>query len=196
MTQLQLGATTAVATSAIVLLLTRWLIGWRYVQHRRASSLHAVQRSVRAHRGEQDAESLLVAHGFRILVRQPRAVWAPQVDNVAMPFDLRADLLVQDMVTHEVLIAEVKTGDFAPALTTAATRRQLLEYQLAFAVNAILLVTPERGDIARVQFSMPTPAILDNVTTTRTWRSYHVLAAMAIALALILIDLSNACRGT
>ena len=55
----------------------------------------------------------------------------------------------------ERLVAEVKTGEAAPSLATAATRRQLLEYHVAFAVDGVLLVCPERGAIHRIEFSLP-----------------------------------------
>lgn len=37
-------------------------------------------------------------------------------------------------------------------LATAATRRQLLEYLVAFEADGVLLVCPERGAIHRVEF--------------------------------------------
>jgi hypothetical protein len=67
--------------------------------------------------------------------------------------ELRADYLVEGR--GERLVAEVKTGELAPQLATAATRRQLLEYHVAFAVDGVLLVCPEEGAIHRVEFSLP-----------------------------------------
>ena len=52
----------------------------------------------------------------------------------------------------ELLVAEVKTGEEAPNFATTATRRQLLEYHVAFAADGILLVCPERGTIHRIVF--------------------------------------------
>ena len=65
---------------------------------------------------------------------------------------MRADYLVE--ADGEVLVAEVKTGDVAPRIETAATRRQLLEYHVAFEVDGVLLVCPERGVIHRVDFGL------------------------------------------
>src|SRR5262245_45038780 len=64
--------------------------------------------------------------------------------------ELRADYLVEQ--NGQLLVAEVKTGDEAPNLETAATRRQLLEYYVAFAADGVLLVCPERGAIHRIVF--------------------------------------------
>ena len=66
---------------------------------------------------------------------------------------MRADYLVE--LRGELLVAEVKTGEEAPQLSSAATRRQLLEYRVAFAVDGVLLVCPERGAIHRVDFPLP-----------------------------------------
>jgi hypothetical protein len=89
-----------------------------------------------------------------IRARQPLSPrpsrWAPRLDGEPMELELRADYLVE--AAGERLVAEVKTGDAAPRLDTAATRRQLLEYSIAFAVDGVLLVCPEAGAIHRVEF--------------------------------------------
>ncbi len=117
----------------------RWLGSWR-----------ARRRAARAGRGEDRAARLLVAAGFRIVERQPRVAWAPLVDGEPHEVELRADYLVED--DRELLVAEVKTGDDATSLATAATRRQLLEYHVAFGADGVLLVCPERGTIQRIAF--------------------------------------------
>ena len=63
---------------------------------------------------------------------------------------LRADLLVERGGRRYV--AEVKTGEAAPSLATAATRRQLLEYLIAYRVDGVLLVDAERGSVHEVEF--------------------------------------------
>lgn len=163
---------------------------WRWQRRRSATqaSRHAVQRAVRAQGGELDAEAQLATAGYAILQRQAHAIWAPRVDGVAEPFELRADFLVQDIESSDIFVAEVKTGDLAPELTTAATRRQLLEYQCAFGVTAVLLVWPERNQILRVEFPLPlqqpptTAALIEvdapNPAPTKSpWR----LAAFSVA---------------
>jgi hypothetical protein len=140
---------------------------WRWQRRRSATqaSRHAVQRAVRAQGGELDAEAQLATAGYAILQRQAHAIWAPRVDGVAEPFELRADFLVQDLESSDIFVAEVKTGDLAPELTTAATRRQLLEYQCAFGVTAVLLVWPERNQILRVEFPLPVLSVDNEVAT-------------------------------
>lgn len=125
------------------LVLTRWLRSWR-------GSWRAKRRALRAGAGEDHAAALLEEAGFLVVERQARVDWAPLVDGEPQHLELRADYLVEH--DGELLVAEVKTGDAAPNLDTAATRRQLLEYHVAFAVDGVLLVCPERGTIQRVAF--------------------------------------------
>jgi hypothetical protein len=131
-----IGAVVALWLAALV---RRWRGSWR-----------ARRRAVRAGAGEDRAADLLEAAGFTIVARQARIAWAPLVDGKPCTMELRADYLVA--ARGERLVAEVKTGEEAPSIQTAATRRQLLEYSIAFGVDGVLLVCPERGAIHRVEF--------------------------------------------
>jgi hypothetical protein len=135
----------AIVAALIALALARWLRSVR-------GSLRAKERAARAGAGEDAAASLLEDAGFTIVERQARVIWAPLVDGEPLAMELRADYLVEQF--GQLLVAEVKTGEEAPNLETAATRRQLLEYHVAFAVDGVLLVSPERGTIQRVRFAI------------------------------------------
>lgn len=139
------------AGALVALVLARWLRTWR-------GSRRARVRAARAGAGEDGAAAMLRSAGYRIIARQARTWWTPLVDGEPHETELRADYLVE--ADGELLVAEVKTGDEAPRLSTAATRRQLLEYQVAFAVQygaqGVLLVCPELGTIHRVEFPLPT----------------------------------------
>lgn len=125
------------------LVLTRWMRAMR-------GSWRAKRRAARAGAGEDCAAALLEDSGFLVVERQARVDWAPLVDGRPRHCELRADYLVER--DGELLVAEVKTGEEAPSVETAATRRQLLEYHVAFGVDGVLLVCPERGLIQRVEF--------------------------------------------
>jgi hypothetical protein len=116
----------------------------------RAGDRRARGRAARARAGEDAAAALLRRAGYRIVAEQARTWWTPRIDGEPHRTELRADYLVE--ADGELLVAEVKTGDAAPSLATAATRRQLLEYHVAFAVDGVLLVCPERGAIHRIEF--------------------------------------------
>ena len=133
----------ALGGALVTLVVSRWMRAAR-------GSWRARRRAGRAIAGEDSAAGLLRRAGFTIVARQARAWWSPLLDGEPQETEVRADYLVE---SHgELLVAEVKTGDQAPQLETAATRRQLLEYQVAFAVDGVLLVCPERAVIHRVEF--------------------------------------------
>ena len=141
-----------------IALLSLWLF------HRLTSAWGAWRRSLRARRrgaravqGEHDAEQLLEVAGFEIVERQLRKLWSLECDGEIRQFDLRADLLVAK--DGQQYIAEVKTGERAPDLANAATRRQLLEYALAYQSPTILLVDVEGEAIHEVVFPLPSDAL-------------------------------------
>lgn len=140
----------ALAGALVALVVGRWLRAWR-------GSWRAKARARRAGGGEDDAADMLRRAGFTIVARQARTWWSPTIDGEPIETELRADYLVES--EGELFVAEVKTGEEAPQLTTAATRRQLLEYQIAFRIafgaDGVLLVCPELGSIQRVQFPLP-----------------------------------------
>ena len=151
----------ALVAAAVALWLARAWRRWR-------GSVVARRRAARAGAGEDGARALLEAAGYRVVARQARQVWAPLVDGEPHEIELRADYLVER--GGERLVAEVKTGEAAPSLATAATRRQLLEYRVAFAVDAVLLVCPERGAIHRIDFDVaiqPVRWLDDDSSATR-----------------------------
>jgi hypothetical protein len=135
----------------VVALLSMLVALWIAARLRRwRGSMRAKARAARAGAGEEAAALLLEDAGFSIVERQARVLWAPLVDGEPLLMELRADYLVE--AAGQLLVAEVKTGEEAPSLETAATRRQLLEYHVAFAADGVLLVCPERGTIQRVVF--------------------------------------------
>src|SRR4051812_25820392 len=99
-----------IAAIVALWLAARWR-GWR-------GSGRAKVRAARAMAGEDDAAELLEAAGFTIVAVQPRLIWTVLVDDEPNPIELRADYLVR--IDDEHYVAEVKTGDDAPRLSTAA----------------------------------------------------------------------------
>ena len=124
---------------ALVLLARAWLRG-----------LRARARSARAYAGERAAAAVLRAHGFKILGAQVPAEYPVEVDGERILCGLRADYVVAKNGAR--FVAEVKTGSMAPRIQTAATRRQLLEYEIAFGVDGVLLVDAERDVVHTIAF--------------------------------------------
>ncbi len=73
------------------------------------------------------------------------------VDGRPVEAGLRADLLVERR--GRVFVAEVKTGPAARP-TAPDTRRQLLEYRIAFDCDGVLLVDMDAERVLRVDFDL------------------------------------------
>ena len=139
---------TAIIISALVLLLltqSTWL--WLRRARRRWA---ARRRNRRAMQGEEKAESLVKKLGYEVVDRQADTTWTIRVDGEPVEINLRADLMLAR--DGQRFVADVKTGKKAPRVTTASTRRQLLEYLFAYPVDGVLLVDMETGTLKQVDF--------------------------------------------
>lgn len=133
----------AIAALAALWLGILFVRGWlRGVRLRR--------RFARGAEGEREAVAILERHGYAIEGAQVAATYAVDVDGEPTAIAVRADYLV--VRRGERFVAEVKTGAAAPRIDTAATRRQLLEYQHAFEVSGVLLVDADAETVQRVAF--------------------------------------------
>lgn len=131
---------------ALALLLALLALQWQRGGTSRANR----RRGRRAARAERDAERLLQRAGYEVIERQVTGTWPMLVDGEAIEARLRADLVVaRDGL---LFIAEVKSGAEAPRPTHPQTRRQLLEYLLAFEVDGVLLVDMEQRRVLEVAF--------------------------------------------
>lgn len=139
----------------VVTLLTSLLLGalgglrMRRIIEARASRT----RTRRGLAAERAAEKLLKRHGYRVLARQLSGTYTVSVDGAPWDVKLSADFLVER--EGRELLVEVKTGD-GTRIGHADTRRQMLEYQLAFGVPGILLVDADRGTVREVCFPLAT----------------------------------------
>lgn len=139
-----LGLVAAIAMLvALVQAIAVWLGRFR---RRRRMTL----RFERAAAGEERAPSWLEEHGYRVLGAQVVAEHQVQVDDRVVVIALRADYLVEKRGARYVV--EVKTGAFAPRIETSATRRQMLEYRVAFDVDGVVLVDAESGGVHEITF--------------------------------------------
>ena len=110
------------------------------------------RRFERARRLEAAAERLLLRKGFRVKEKKLARTATLFVDGRALSYDLELDYLVLDL-RDRPFVAEVKSGDVAPAPLHTATRRHLLEYAVAFPETAgLLLVDMEEETVHEVEF--------------------------------------------
>jgi hypothetical protein len=117
----------------------------RFVVRRRVATSRSLGR-----RGRERAYKLLRRYGFEILDEEVTAPGLVQVDSRLEEYVVRADALVRRK--RRTYVAEFKGGPQSAAITTAATRRQLLEYSCVFGTDGILLVDAHAGRIHYVRF--------------------------------------------
>lgn len=107
-------------------------------------------RARQGQRAERAAERLLTRKGYRVVDRQITRRWSLWIDGEPTEVVCRADLLVER--GRERLIAEIKGRGPATDPRHPSTRRQLLEYVLAFDVDGALLVDMATRTVHRVEF--------------------------------------------
>jgi len=122
--------------------------GWSRFRRRRKLRNQVLD----AGRSERAAQRFLKSEGYEIEAVQPTVEWTLWVDGVPLLVRLRADLLVGRGGRRYV--ADVKLGGRASKITTVATRRQLLEYRLAYDVDGVLLIDMARGAIQEIEFDL------------------------------------------
>jgi len=142
------------------------------------------RKMARARQGETDALHFLAANGFELLATQKRLPLITYLDDEAIESYVRADYLVRrDGRTY---VVEVKTGQEAPKVTTAATRRQLLEYYFAYQPDGILLLDMTHHQLQEVRFAVP-PAAFAGKTVTFAWRDCALGFCLGASLVYILL---------
>jgi hypothetical protein len=155
-----------------------WFSGWRA---RRRLAL----RTERALRGEERAPRWLKAHGYTVVGAQVTVSHPVCVDGCTVHVGLRADYLATR--AGQRYVVEVKTGAWAPKIETSATRRQVLEYRVAFDVDGVLLVDGETGKVHEITFPS-----LERLVTPPARRWPVVLLALALLGALFVFALTRA----
>jgi hypothetical protein len=123
-------------------------LGW--AARRWWRGLRVRMRAARAQRGELLARWVLQSAGYRIVGDQVACTWPVQIDGRAHDIELRVDYLVERGGLRYV--ADAKTGRWASSLNNGATRRQLLEYWLAYEADGVLLVDTEKRSVRQVSF--------------------------------------------
>ena len=103
----------------------------------------------RGHVAEREAQQVLESMGFKVLDKQVETEIGWWSDQDWYETTITADYLVKR--NGHTAIVEVKTGKESKA-THRHTRRQLLEYRIAFSVDHIYLFDGERQQLSQIDF--------------------------------------------
>lgn len=161
------------AMLAAVCLLGLLGLYWRGARWRALLRRRGVQRT--AQKAEDSAQALLRAAGYRVVGVHVTRPWPVRLGGRTTVINLVADLLVEKRGRRYV--AEVKSGDLVSSIRHGPTRRQILEYSLAFDSQAVLLVDARRGTFETVGFPR---------ATARRARA-RLSAGLAVAFAALLL---------
>ena len=170
-----------VAVLAVVIALTQALV---HAVKRGLKSRRMAIRMQRAVRGEARAPVWLEERGYTVVGAQVVVEHPVRVDDRVVTVALRADYLAEKEGAR--FVVEVKTGAVAPRIETSATRRQMLEYRIAFDVDGVVLVDAEAGNVHEVTF----PA-LDRLADARRSSSGRSILALALATAAMVVVLAR-----
>ncbi len=105
----------------------------------------------RGRAAELSAPQALERRGFRVLRRHPEGALDWRLDGEPQTAEVKADLLVSRDGRRYVV--EVKTGR-GTRPTKRETRRQLLEYALAYDVDGVLLLDADSDRLHHVEFPL------------------------------------------
>lgn len=119
---------------------------------KRLRGLRVKKRNKRAKKGEEQAIHFLESQGYTIASTQVNKTIVTWINGKPHAHHVRADYLVRQR--GKTYVAEIKTGQLAPRPSRADTRRQLLEYSLAYRPDGILLVDMEKKKIHEIVFDI------------------------------------------
>jgi len=113
----------------------------------------AKKRSVSSKKAENKAEKWLKRNGFQIIDKQQSRPLIIKSGKAKYRYLIRTDFLVKKGGCKYVV--EVKSGRKNSKITDRETRRQLLEYFLAYQTYGIILFDTYNNSFSEVKFSLP-----------------------------------------
>jgi Holliday junction resolvase-like predicted endonuclease len=108
------------------------------------------QRFSKSRQAEKEAEKILRKKGYTIIDAQKSKPLHISIGDKIHRYLVRIDYLVRKR--GKVYVVEVKNGEKVPYITNRETRRQMLEYYLAYQPNGIILLNMKNKSISEVKF--------------------------------------------
>lgn len=123
-----------------------------YWVHKKFSGYLFVRRMRKAKKAEKKAQSFLENEGYEVIDYQQPAKMITYVDGQPNEHRIQADYIAKK--DRKKYVVEVKTGESAPRISQAKTRRQLLEYYFCYDSDGILLVNMDDKTIKEISFDL------------------------------------------
>lgn len=117
---------------------------------RRLGRLRRSRLAKRSLDAERAACKLLRSNGYDVVDTGARQLWPVIHGGRRLDVTLRADILVRRGGRR--FVAEVKSTKMVADLRHGPTRRQLLEYAVAYGCDGVLLVDMHGGEVEEVRF--------------------------------------------
>jgi len=108
------------------------------------------QRFSKSRQAEKEAEKILRKKGYVIIEVQKCKPLLITIGDKIHRYLVRIDYLVRKR--GKVYVVEVKSGEKIPYITNRETRRQMLEYYLAYQPSGIILLNMKNKSISEVKF--------------------------------------------
>jgi len=108
------------------------------------------KRFSKSRQAEKEAEKILKKNGYTIIDVQKSKPLLITIGDKIHRYLVRIDYLARKR--GKVYVVEVKSGEKIPYITNRETRRQMLEYYLAYQPSGILLLNMKNKSISEVKF--------------------------------------------
>ena len=108
------------------------------------------KRFSKSRKAEKEAEKILRKNGYTIIDAQKSKPLLITIGDKIHRYLVRIDYLARK--GGKVFVVEVKSGEKIPYITNRETRRQMLEYYLAYQPCGILLLNMKNKSISEVKF--------------------------------------------
>jgi hypothetical protein len=143
------------------------------------------KRMKKGRKAEKSAIKLLMQEGYKIISTQKSVPVITYIDGKPYKNYVKADFIVRKGLKKYV--AEIKTGDKAPQANNAATRRQLLEYYLAYKPTGIILVDMNERRIKTIEFSIGTNPVRNRLIFILMFLIFLAAAFISYRYAVLII---------
>lgn len=110
------------------------------------------RRFYKGRKAEKAAEKVLTKNGYTIIDVQKSKPLLLAIGSKIHRYLVRIDYLVRKR--GRIYVVEVKSGEKIPYITNRETRRQMLEYYLAFQPSGILLLNMKNKNISEIRFQL------------------------------------------